>query len=865
MQMSFGSGSGRSRATARRRRRVRAERAGAAEPRLDPTPPAGARRGSVRSRRWTAQRPPRIVTERLVRPLSTSRADAPRVKEGIDSSLDHLREFMDWAWEAPQPLERGRGAAGRVPRRGSRRAGTGSTGFSRPTSRSTSAAPGSTRASVRERSRSATGSRASRVREGIATETAAALPGSASNGAGSSGSRSTSIPRTTPSLGVPAKLGYVAGGRVGDGAAAGKAGREAARCGDLLAARRGVRGFTLRGARRRSSRFGRTDRRPSRRARAARGGGSRRARALAREVAGCDHPRARRAGDRPPRSPRARYSRPRARRREARRPVRRAARTSISTPFARAFSTADLDRDLVHVDRDHRREAKPCGGDREHARAAADVEQAARLLAKQQLEAEAGRGMRAGAEGTAGIDDDGERSGRWSLPRGPHPERADRDRVVELAPALLPPLGHLVDRRVGKGREHTPRPPHRRRRARSRRPPSRSSNPSGASSRKRARSVSARAIGTLTAARIMGAAAPGSSITLLAGLAARRAVWALQSFFLSPVPRRRAAATAIAASQTRRLPACAGDPAAEQAGTTRRRQRCPSTTLRVEIRSFRVEALLGHPARPVESISAGNPGWENGAHSGVTRGTAGAPDSPTLRATAISSDNRPLSPCPDRLRVRNAGRALFLFDSDEQPVSMRRYSATGLRGCARASSRTIILEQKEFDMAKKTVRVSDMSGEEFPDWQGRGGSNHVRRCTPWISGARPDRRRGGEARGPADGAPGPQAEGSELAAASRRSPDRGVSARHARGAARDGVGPRLPRANPRRLLSSLISTHGADTRTGNALTRHGGESSARSSPSAASIPDPGGSCPRRPRGQAICLADRGNDARPTNG
>ena len=48
--------------------------------------------------------PRRIATERLVlRPYE--RSDAPLVKDAVDSSLEHLRGFMDWAWEAPEPVE----------------------------------------------------------------------------------------------------------------------------------------------------------------------------------------------------------------------------------------------------------------------------------------------------------------------------------------------------------------------------------------------------------------------------------------------------------------------------------------------------------------------------------------------------------------------------------------------------------------------------------------------------------------------------------------------------------------------------------------------------------------------------------------
>jgi RimJ/RimL family protein N-acetyltransferase len=48
--------------------------------------------------------PYRIETERLVIRCYDPR-DAPLVKEAIDSSLKHLREFMPWAEDEPQTLE----------------------------------------------------------------------------------------------------------------------------------------------------------------------------------------------------------------------------------------------------------------------------------------------------------------------------------------------------------------------------------------------------------------------------------------------------------------------------------------------------------------------------------------------------------------------------------------------------------------------------------------------------------------------------------------------------------------------------------------------------------------------------------------
>jgi RimJ/RimL family protein N-acetyltransferase len=46
----------------------------------------------------------RIETERLVIRCWEPR-DAPLIKAAIDSSLDHLRPWLPWAWDDPQPLE----------------------------------------------------------------------------------------------------------------------------------------------------------------------------------------------------------------------------------------------------------------------------------------------------------------------------------------------------------------------------------------------------------------------------------------------------------------------------------------------------------------------------------------------------------------------------------------------------------------------------------------------------------------------------------------------------------------------------------------------------------------------------------------
>ena len=108
---------------------------------------------------------------------------------------------------------------------------------------------------------------------------------------------------------------------------------------------------------------------------------------------------------------------------------RRRRRASTSTPFARAFSRVASIDGVLDVDADHGREAEQRGGDREHTRSAADVEQRAGLELLQELEAELGRRMGAGAEGAAGVDDDRERIVRAASPT------AGRPRGARSAPA----------------------------------------------------------------------------------------------------------------------------------------------------------------------------------------------------------------------------------------------------------------------------------------------------------------------------------------------------------------------------------------------------------------------------------------------
>lgn len=52
---------------------------------------------------------PRTLPERIRHPRFVLRcrdeADAPRFREAVDESLEHLRRFMPWAWDEPRPVE----------------------------------------------------------------------------------------------------------------------------------------------------------------------------------------------------------------------------------------------------------------------------------------------------------------------------------------------------------------------------------------------------------------------------------------------------------------------------------------------------------------------------------------------------------------------------------------------------------------------------------------------------------------------------------------------------------------------------------------------------------------------------------------
>ena len=193
----------------------------------------------------------------------------------------------------------------------------------------------------------------------------------------------------------------------------------------------------------------------------------------------------------PPR--RARCSRRRSPRPAAGR-RRRRSRASTSTPFARAFSRVASTAGSSMSTPSDRVEAEPRGGDREDARAAADVEQGAGRRPPGATRRQSRVvGMRARPEGAAGIDRRPRARPAAVSPTAGRPRAADPDRLMELAPAVLPAGLDVVAARTAEERARGAL-----RRRRRCRPPARpacrrstSSKPSGESSRMVARASSA--------------------------------------------------------------------------------------------------------------------------------------------------------------------------------------------------------------------------------------------------------------------------------------------------------------------------------------------------------------------------------------
>ena len=150
--------------------------------------------------------PERIVTERLVL-RSYEPGDAAAVKEAIDSSLDHLRVFMDWAWLAPEPVvvvEERLGLFGTSFANGEDFV----YGVFTPDEGEYVGGAGLHRRVGPRALEIGYWIRSSRLRRGFATEAAAALTRVAFDSCGVERVEIRIDPANVASIGVPAKLGY---------------------------------------------------------------------------------------------------------------------------------------------------------------------------------------------------------------------------------------------------------------------------------------------------------------------------------------------------------------------------------------------------------------------------------------------------------------------------------------------------------------------------------------------------------------------------------------------------------------------------------------------------------------------------------
>ena len=151
--------------------------------------------------------PRRIVTERLV-VRCYEPSDAPLLKEAVDSSLDHLRVFMNWAWDAPLPLEAVEELLATF--RSQFEAGENFTyGLFTPDETELVGGCGLHRRAGPEALEIGYWMRASRLRRGLVTEAAAALTRAAFERCAVERVEIHVDPANVASLGVPAKLGYV--------------------------------------------------------------------------------------------------------------------------------------------------------------------------------------------------------------------------------------------------------------------------------------------------------------------------------------------------------------------------------------------------------------------------------------------------------------------------------------------------------------------------------------------------------------------------------------------------------------------------------------------------------------------------------
>jgi RimJ/RimL family protein N-acetyltransferase len=154
-----------------------------------------------------AEPPRRLLTERLLLRAYTG-DDALLVKDAVDSSLEHLREFMDWAWAAPEPIAVVRRRL-REFRDAFQRGGDWIYGVFEPDGSALLGGAGFHRRVGPEALEIGYWIRASHVRRGLATEVAGALTRVAFERCRVVRAEIHVDPANTASLGVAEKLGYV--------------------------------------------------------------------------------------------------------------------------------------------------------------------------------------------------------------------------------------------------------------------------------------------------------------------------------------------------------------------------------------------------------------------------------------------------------------------------------------------------------------------------------------------------------------------------------------------------------------------------------------------------------------------------------
>ncbi len=150
--------------------------------------------------------PRRIRTERLLlRPYRP--ADAPLFKEAVDSSLEHLRVFIEFAWLAPEPLSMVERRIDEVSRSFERGVGWAYALLS-PDGSELIGGAGLHRRVGPEALEIGYWLRASRVGRGYATEAAAALTRVSFECSGVIRTEIHIDPANTASLAIPTRLGY---------------------------------------------------------------------------------------------------------------------------------------------------------------------------------------------------------------------------------------------------------------------------------------------------------------------------------------------------------------------------------------------------------------------------------------------------------------------------------------------------------------------------------------------------------------------------------------------------------------------------------------------------------------------------------